>query len=99
MKRLTTRKAGTPKVFLPATKGSACMGQYCQNAAECDAVPTRECSYLKAIDRLADLEDIMTLYNINSIEHLTDILIYCKSVGIINRITDTSEDSNEETAD
>ena len=86
MERFTTRKPDSCQVFIPAYKGSACQGQYCQNARNCELVPTRECAYLQVIDKLADIEDLCEKYGIASMNHLTDILTYCSSVGIINKI-------------
>lgn len=86
MDRFTHREPGSSLVFIPAYKGSACTGQYCQNAKTCELVPTRECSYLKVIDKLADIEDLCEKYEIVSMNHLADILTYCNSVGIIKKI-------------
>ena len=86
MKRLTKRISGSRCIYLPAYKGSACQGQYCQNAKSCELVPDRLCGYLQAIDRLADLEDVLELNNIDSIDILKDILKYCEVTGITNKI-------------
>lgn len=86
MDRFTTRVPDSPQVYIPAFKGSACQGQYCQNSRTCELVPTRKCAYLQVIDKLADIEDLCEQYGIVNINHLKDILTYCESVGIINKI-------------
>lgn len=86
MDRITYRKPDSNHVFIPAYKGSDCMEHFCKNAKTCELVPVRQCSYLKAIDKLADIEDLCEKFEIVSINHLTDILTYCNAVGIINKI-------------
>ena len=86
MKRFTRRQPGSNKVFIPAYKGEACQEPFCKNATTCELIPTRECAYLKVIDKLADIEDLCDKYEIVSMNHLQDVLTYCHSVGIIKKI-------------
>ena len=86
MDRFTHRKPDSNLVFIPAYKGADCMGSFCKHAETCELIPTRECAYLKVIDKLADIEDLCEKFEIVSMNHLTDILTYCNSVGIINKI-------------
>ena len=86
MERFTHRMPDSNLVFIPAYKGADCTGSFCKHAETCELIPTRECSYLKVIDKLADIEDLCEKFEIVSMNHLTDILTYCSSVGIINKI-------------
>lgn len=86
MERLTHRQPDSVNVFIPAYKGSNCQNPFCKRTDTCELVPTRECAYLKVIDKLADIEDLCEKYEIVSMNHLSDILTYCSSVGIITKI-------------
>lgn len=86
MERFTHRKPDSSNVFIPAYKGADCQNPFCKYANTCELIPTRECAYLKVIDKLADIEDLCEKFEIVSMNHLTDILTYCNSVGIINKI-------------
>lgn len=87
MKRLTYRKDA--KVFLVPRDPLRCIengNAVCKVAKECPHIPTRECSYMALLDTIADIEDICEKYGIVSMNHLQDVLTYCNSVGIINKI-------------
>lgn len=84
MKRLTHRKED--KVYADALSVN-CTGTFCNYAVDCSYIKTRECPHLKLLDTIADIEDICEECGIISLEHLIDTLTYCKSVGIINKIS------------
>ena len=60
MKRLTIRENGNDFVFIgKRPRGFLCKIEFCDKAYNCEKIKDRSCPYLKMVDRLAAIEDIL----------------------------------------